>query len=411
MKENTVKQADQAQATPLLLFVCDEHEVQRMQEQITRLGHAAESVQRGGIRQAIQWCAAQIAPKVLVVDIEGDSNYMQSLTELMELIDPACQLIVMGNAQDVNLYRTLLRSGVFDYLARPFSFDLLADTLNRAQDTKESAATATVRSGRTIAVAGINGGVGTSTLAAGLAQILANQRHMQTAVVDFNRHNGCQGMLLGHDDDAGLGAVLAASEIDARFLQRSMAQVDERLALLAQQPDFAADESFSIEHVLTIGAALCRLYNQVIWDLPTAGHYACLDILSCAQIRILVTDLTLQSARNCHRVLQRIGSEHSGQQLLLVANESRESASRIIDKAQFESFLGRKLDLVLPYAAQVPGKSLLNGPLNFTGADQFQQALQQLADLACGQRLQPQSANATLVTRLARAFKRQRTAA
>ncbi|SDI85465.1 pilus assembly protein CpaE [Pseudomonas flavescens] len=397
--------------TDLLLFAADGEQAGHYGKHLVRLGCQPEQARTGGVRAAIEWCRGRAAPDVLLVDLDGDSLPLQSLAELGELCDPSCQIVALGSKQDVDLYRSLLHSGVFDYLLKPVSLDLLADTLSRARNLGYQEPHG-VRSGRTIAVIGSGGGCGTSTVVAGLGLLLSQQRHTATAVVDFDRGKGDQNLLLGYDGEAGLAGALASSEIDTRLLQRAMGQINERLHLLAQAPALRHDPALHAEHLLNLGGNLCRLFNQVIWDLPAGCPPGALDVLGHAQTRILLTDLSVQSARSLHRLLREIGDESEGQQLLVVANAVRGNLAPVVERSQFEAFIERRVDLQLPHAGNALADSLLAGPLRLDGATPFQDTLLDLADLAIGHTpKRATTASASLIARLRQALARQRSAA
>lgn len=402
----------QSQATAnLMLFAVDSEQAGHYGERLARLGLGAEQARTGGLAAAIAWSRGNPSPELLVVDLDDDPLPLQSLAELAEVCDPACHIVALGSKQDVDLYRSLLHGGVFDYLVKPVPLDLLAATLNRARTLGHSDPHG-VRSGRTIAVTGASGGCGTSTVAAGLGLLLSQQRHTATAIVDFDRSNGDQNLLLGYDGEAGLAGALSSSEIDTRLLQRAMGQINERLHLLAQTPVLRADAALDREHLLNLGGNLCRLFNQVIWDLPASQPQGSLDVLAHAQTRIVITDLSVQDARNLHRLLREIGDESDGQQLLVVANAARGHASAVVEREQFEAFIERPIDLLLPHAAGALAGSLLSGPLRLDDAAGFKDALLDLADLATGHSpKRAASVSGSLLARLRQVLNRQRPAA
>ena len=395
----------------LMLFAADAEQARHYGQHLTRLGRSAELAQPGGLAAAIDWSRRHPSPDILLVDIDGEDRPLRALAELSELCDPTCHIIVLGSKQDVDLYRSLLHSGIFDYLLKPVSLDLLADTLGRARGVGHSEPHG-VRSGRTIAVTAAAGGRGTSTVVAGLGLLLSQQRHTATAVVDFDRSNGDQHLLLGYDGEAGLAGALTSSEIDSRLLQRAMGQINERLHLLAQTPQLRNDTALNVDHLLNLGGNLCQLFNQVIWDLPAGCPSGSLDVLSHAQTRILLTDLSVQDARNLHRLLREIGDESEGQQLLVVANGVRGSLDPVVEREQFEDFIERKVDLLLPNAGNSLAASLLTGPLTLDGAGAFHDRLLDLADLATGHTpKRSTAASSGLITRLRQVLNRQRPAA
>lgn len=395
----------------LLLYAASSSDAQLFGQYLQRLGLPADLARTGGFAAAMSGCELHSAPDVLLVDLDGQASPLQAIAELGQVCPPSTRLVALGSAHDLNLYRALLHAGVHDYLCKPVPLDQFASTLRRARDPQEHG-TPGSRTGRTLAVTGVGGGRGTSTVVAALGQLLASERHSSTAVVDFDRGRSDQALLLGHEGDAGLAATLAASELDSRLLERAIAQVDERLYLMAQSPDLHATDSFSREHLLNLGAGLCQLFNQVLWDLPSGRCHGVLDVLVHADTRILLSDFSVQDARNCVRLLREIGDESNGQRLLLVANPQRPGHSDVIEREQFEDFIGRKVDLILPHAGSTLADSLLAGPLRLNRAPALRQALLDLADLACGRT--PASlplAAGNLILRLRQALGRSRRAA
>lgn len=371
-------------------FVRDEPEALLLRDSLARLKRPDAPVMAGGVAAARQWCELNLPPQILLVDLDGEAWPLPALEALLAIGGPTCRLIATGSAQDVGLYRSLLQLGVSDYLVKPYPLDLLSATLAKCDG--QQAGPEYARMGRTVAVAGASGGVGVSAVAVGLSRLLSRERHLPVALVDFDRRNGDQLLLLGQSEDAGLAAVLASEELDTRLLQRAMLRVDDRLHLLAQKPALNAAD-VDVDAVLNLGGALCRMFNQVVWDLPSAFPGGALEVLTYADLRIVVTELTVQDARNVRRMLHEIGDESEGQRLLLVHNQSHFSSQPPLSRAQFEQIVGRAIDVTLPHAGGALAQSLTLGALELSTAPAWQQGLRQLADLACGQRPEPAKKN------------------
>ncbi len=105
----------------------------------------------------------------------------------------------------------------------------------------------------------------------------------------------------------------------------------------------------------------------MIWDLPAGSPPGVWRVLRHAELRILLTELTLQSARTMRRLLEQIGDETDGQQILLVHNPSHGAAGSI-PKAQYEAYVGRRIDLALPHAGSALRDSLLRVPSIWSAA-------------------------------------------
>lgn len=358
-------------------------------EQLERLRRAPSVLQAGGPAEAMQWCARNTPPSILLIDIGGHAHPLSALLELAAQAGPACRIVALGQAQDVDLYRQLLQAGIFDYLTTPPRLDLLAGTLARADDDAPLGHGGAARAGRTVAFTGSAGGVGVSTLTAALGAWLAQSRQTPTVMVDFDRRKGDLPLLLGLQADAGLASLLAAPEIDPRLLQRTLlalkvedTDVPTRLHLLAQQP--GAETPVEAERVLELGAVLCQLFSLSLWDLPSHRPNGADEVLAHADIRVVLTELTVQGARNTHRLLRQLGDESGGQRLLLVASGARDAGRPDMEFAQFEDFVGRAIDLHLPYAGNALSQSLLQGPLAVAPGSAYGQAVARLGARVLG---------------------------
>ncbi|MDQ7988651.1 MAG: hypothetical protein REI09_03365 [Candidatus Dactylopiibacterium sp.] len=363
-----------------------------MQARLQREGWA---LREGGAAEALAWATGHPLPALLIVDLAAHAHPLQTLAELAATYGPTTQIVVLGDAQDVDLYRQLLQAGALEYLLKPLRLGLLASTLERAEHGTPLGQGAQARGGRTVAIAGATGGAGTSTVAAALGRLIAGQRQMPCVLVDFDRSKGDLPLLLAAEAEAGLAALLAAPEIDPRMLQRSLhslpaslsAGVPQRLHLLAQAP--APHTPVSAARVLELGAALTQLFSLAIWDMPACQTEGVAEVLDHADVRVLLFDLNVQSARHVHRLVQRFGDERAGQRLLLVHNAIGAATPGQLTAARFEEFVGRRIDFSLPHAGGRLAESLLEGPLDVTRDTPFAQAVLALADTLLGRRAQP----------------------
>ncbi|RMX06849.1 hypothetical protein D8I35_10180 [Corticibacter populi] len=369
-----------------------------------RLRRPVDASHVGGPAQASTWSATQPCPALLLVDIDGVQNPLTALLELATQCGPGTRLIALGSRQDIDFYRQLLSAGIFDYLLKPLRLDVLADTLARADDDVPLGQSGAARVGRTAAFVGTAGGLGCSTLVAALGQWLAGTRQLPTALVDYDRRNGDLPLLLGLEADAGLASVLEAPAIDARLLQRTLQAVQAdanaaaRLHLLAQRP--GTESPVPADRTLEIGGALGQLFSLSLWDVPAHRPAGSDAVLAHAEIRVVITELSVQGARNTHRLLSEIGDESQGQSLLLLSSSAHQAGLPVLEVAQFEDFVDRAIDLHLPHAGNALAASLLQGPLNADAAPAYATAVARLGQQLLGLP-QPDEQPAGLTQRLA----------
>src|SRR6516225_8639812 len=126
-----------------------------------RLAKIHLKVQMGGIVAAIEGFTSSATPDVIIVEINGQTDdVLANLDRLSEVCDAGTRVIVVGQVNDVTLFRELTRRGVSDYLVaalRPLDVVRSIFGLYRTADAKPV--------GRVIAVLGAKGGVGASTIA------------------------------------------------------------------------------------------------------------------------------------------------------------------------------------------------------------------------------------------------------
>ena len=384
------------------LFTTTKDEAALYADHIGRLGYDSEQVFIGNLDKATEWVKANVIPAAMFVDIDQEQYPLESLARLGEVCGPTCKIVALGSAVNLDLYRNMLAQGIFDYLLKPVTLDRLANTLNSMKKGQIEEQLI----GRTIAVTGAKGGVGASTVAYGIAQLLANQQRVTTGMVDFDRTNGCLGLLAGLKEQSGLDGVLKSDSIDVRFLNRSMTSLSDKLSLLSHTPDYqTAMQLLSEEQVLSLGGTLCQMFNQVVWDIPAGQPQGGIDVLACAHTRVLVAEYTIAAARNTLRLIQEIGDESEGQRIVIVANARHES-SQVIARNEFEKFIGRSVDIELPSAGKTIEQMLLKGPLNIKNTGLFGDTLADLVDIICG-RPTTKKGKRALLSKLTSAFERK----
>src|SRR5262249_1117880 len=123
-----------------------------------RMVKAHLKIQMGGIEVAAEAYRNSPTPNVVVIESESrPEELLSGLDHPAHVCDPGTRVIVVGRANDIQLYRELVRRGVSDYLIAPIAvLDVVraVSHLFGAPDAKPV--------GRTIAVVGAKGGVGAS---------------------------------------------------------------------------------------------------------------------------------------------------------------------------------------------------------------------------------------------------------
>ncbi|WP_298015387.1 AAA family ATPase [uncultured Castellaniella sp.] len=313
-------------------------------------------VERGSIETAIQWLkrSGNHSPQRLLVDISGITNVLDELDRLANVCEPSVQVYVVGDRNDVGLYRSLLQRGVQDYIVKPISAELLRRSLGDGSDA--ASAVRQVRNGRVVAISGARGGVGVTSVAAHLARELASEGgRRRVAYVDLNLYDGNGASLLGLAGGNALVEVLGnVNHLDPQYLERTLNTRDNRLYALCAELEYS--ESFVPD-----GNALADLLNvlgqhfhYIILDVPESGGALANEAYANASLACIIADQTVHSARTLIRLMRHIQGRNRPPTTHIVLNQSRAPARGAVHTRDFTSALEWPVAVSIPFDAQAP---------------------------------------------------------
>ncbi len=220
---------------PFLAYVCDDATAEALRPVVAAMGWSADKVHKGGLRSGIQTLAVSASPQILFVDLAESGDPLSDINALAEVCEPGTVVIATGQVNDVRLYRTLIASGIHDYLLKPLNPETLRDALEQAQAMFHAPKVvdhAAERPHCAVAVVGARGGVGASTVASSLAWLLAEQDKRSTALLDLDIHFGTGALALDLEPGRGLtDAIENPSRIDGLFIERAMVKASEKLSV------------------------------------------------------------------------------------------------------------------------------------------------------------------------------------
>jgi len=200
-----------------------------------------------------------------------------------------------------------------------------------------------------IGVMGVQGGVGTTTIACNLAVELRRQTDKKTLLVDLDLEGGMVAFLMNTESKYSvLDAARNVDRLDVSFWESVIALGSGEVDVLGSPsvPGVAEPDAASLQHML---GTIRRLYSWMVVDLGRLDGFS-LGVLESITDLVLVTTTTvpaLYEARRAIAVLRKAGLE--GDRLKLTVNH--------LSKAS--QFSGREFDDVLgvPVHARFSGSS------------------------------------------------------
>ncbi len=342
---------------PFTAFVCDDMTADALRPVAVELGWAPDKINKGGLRNAVQSLSVSASPQILFVDLSESGDPLNDINALAEVCEPGTVVIAAGQVNDVRLFRDLVASGIQDYLLKPFSPDQLRDAFANAQavfNAPRHADTATERPHMMAAIIGARGGVGASTMATSIAWLMGDQAHRTTALLDLDVHFGTGALALDLEPGRGLtDAIENPSRIDGLFIERAMVKANDKLSILSAEAPIN-------QPMLTDGAAFHQLQEEMratfettIIDLPRSMLVQHPHLMQDVQATVVVTELTLASARDVIRILSWLKSNAPQTSVMVVANRVATAGPVEISRKDFESSIERKIDFVVAYDAKI----------------------------------------------------------
>ena len=342
-----------AQREPFTAYVCDETTAEALRPVASELGWAVEKIHKGGLRNAIQSLSVSASPQILFVDLAESGDPLNDINALAEVCEPGTVVIAAGQVNDVRLYRDLVSSGIQDYLLKPLHADMLREAFGHAQallNAPKHVEISTDRPHCSVAVIGTRGGVGASTVATSLAWLLADKEKRATALLDLDVHFGTGALSLDLEPGRGLtDAIDNPSRIDGLFIERAMVKATEKLAVLSAEAPINAP-------LVTDGAAFYQLQEEMraafectVVDLPRAMLIQHPQLVSDVQLAVIVTELTLASARDTIRILSWMKTNAPQTELFVLANKMHAGGQLEISRKDFEGSIERKIDYLVPF--------------------------------------------------------------
>ena len=352
----TVRSAARIAAPTVQVFTRDREAEGVIQQSLNSLNAQATDFVHGDIATAIKTLAEQPSPRLLIVDIGDAADPVQRVNELAEVCEPNTGVIVIGQRNDIVLYRDLKLAGVAEYFFKP----LVADLVTRASNNVLTGAVGPqpTRTGKLVLILGVRGGVGATTIAVNTAWQLAESRQRWVMLLDLDLQAGDAALQLDQTPSHALReAVENPDRVDKLFLERAVIPVEHRIDLMASLEPIGHDVKFDEDAVLVLLDNLLHRYRYVFVDVPQAAAAQLVQTFQLPSVCVLVSSGTLASAREVARWRAWIGANTPTRTILHVLNQK--GAPDSLPDAEFTRAAGRAPDVVIPYDRDIAAASIL----------------------------------------------------
>ena len=322
-----------------------------------RLSKTHLTIHMGGVAKAIDQFQTAATPNLIILETMADgSEIFAQLAELAEVCDPSSKVVIIGQVNDIILYRELIRQGISEYIVRPHSPLQIIKTI---ADLYVDPAAPPI--GKTVAFVGARGGVGSSTIAHNVGWCTAEEYKTSTVILDLDLPFGTASLDFDQEASAGLYEALTSPErLDDVLLDRLLQKHTDYLSLFTAPSMLDRDFDLDEQAFETVIDVVRNAAPTVVVDVPHIWTNWSKRILMGADEIVITATPDLASFRNTKNLIDILNSARpndSSPRLVLNQFDSKTSA---VQPDQFAEHVGIEPAQVFAWEPQLFGAAATN---------------------------------------------------
>ncbi|VAW05275.1 Type II/IV secretion system ATPase TadZ/CpaE, associated with Flp pilus assembly [hydrothermal vent metagenome] len=322
-----------------------------------RLSKAHLTIHMGGLAKAVDQFQTAATPNLVILEtLASGAEIFAQLGELAEVCDPSTKVVIIGQVNDIILYRELIAQGISEYIVRPHS---PLQIIKAIADLYVDPSAPPI--GRTLAFVGARGGVGSSTIAHNVGWCSAEEYQSDTIILDLDLAFGTASLDFDQEASAGLYEALSSPErLDDVLLDRLLQKHTDHLSLFtapsALDRDYDVDDQ-AYETVLDVvrGSA-----PTVVVDVPHVWCSWSKRILTTADEIIITATPDLASFRNTKQLVDILSAARPNDAPPTLVINQFDPKMSAVQPDQFVEHVGLKPAAVFNWEPQIFGAATTN---------------------------------------------------
>jgi pilus assembly protein CpaE len=322
-----------------------------------RLSKAHLTIHMGGLAKAVDQFQTAATPNLVILEtLASGAEIFAQLGELAEVCDPSTKVVIIGQVNDIILYRELIAQGISEYIVRPHS---PLQIIKAIADLYVDPSAPPI--GRTLAFVGARGGVGSSTIAHNVGWCSAEEYQSDTIILDLDLAFGTASLDFDQEASAGLYEALSSPErLDDVLLDRLLQKHTDHLSLFtapsALDRDYDVDDQ-AYETVLDVvrGSA-----PTVVVDVPHTWCSWSKRILTTADEIVITATPDLASFRNTKQLVDILSAARPNDAPPTLVINQFDPKMSAVQPDQFVEHVGLKPAAVFNWEPQIFGAATTN---------------------------------------------------
>lgn len=326
-----------------------------------RLSKAHVSIQMGGAPAAIAHYHENPTPNLIMLESHhARAQLVAELDELAQSCDPGTKVVIVGRANDVVLYRDLMKRGISEYLVAPVSAFELMECLSNLYNNPDSDPV-----GQVLAFIGAKGGVGSSTICHNVAWSLSEALATNIVIADMDLAFGTTGLDFNQDPVQGIADALQNPDrLDEVLLDRLLTTCSKHLSIFAAPVVLDRDYEMTPEGCETVIDVVRQNVPFVAVDLPHTWAPWTKRLLMQADEIVITAMPDLANLRNAKNLVDLLKTARKNDSVPhLVINMANMQKRPEITPKEFESALDLKTLAVIDFDCENFGQAGNNGQM------------------------------------------------
>lgn len=260
---------------------------------------------------------------------------------------PECSLFVTAPQAKPDLIIRAMRAGAREFWIQPFREQDLRGGLQSARRLKKQTHQPSSR-GKLVALFGVKGGVGTTTLATNLAVTTVHRSKKDVLLVDWNFQLGQAALFLNLQPQYTMIDIIQhLHEIDPALLKGALAKADCGVHFLNGSTRIEEAEAIKAPHVEPMVSLLRSMFDYIFVDTPPLFDELNLKLLDEADVILMLSTFdvpAVYNAKRCIELFQRLG--YGADKVHLIMN--RYVAHEALDPDAVERTIGQPIFWRIP---------------------------------------------------------------
>lgn len=242
----------------------------------------------------------QFAADVLIVNLDPDPDSVLPIAAQVSGEASDLAVFAASSSSDSQLILKAMRSGMKEFLPRPFDVAAMQEAIARVSSTRGES----TRRGHLITVCSPSGGSGATVLATNLAVELAQLATGRVTIVDLDYRYGQVATLFDVEPNYTLADLCNSPEqLEQQIIDRALVKHQSGVHVLARPALFEQADTITASSCVGLLSTLLQFSEYVVTDGPSRFDVGAPSVLSFADYNLLVVQPLVPAIRSAARAI------------------------------------------------------------------------------------------------------------